>query len=133
MFSGLVTYYIEGPPAQRRNLMDTTVAKANVSWGVRGNLFSFLLPWERILSELFQKVEDGNLSSWPLEPKEALKLVRVKFENGSETMLDKFRDLYVRSKVVKRLAGIYVERKINDLRERAGVIQIHSVQKGESD
>ena len=49
VFSGLVTYYIEGPPAARRNLMDAPLAQADRSWGIRGNLFSFLLPWEHVL------------------------------------------------------------------------------------
>ena len=66
VFSGLVTYYLEGPADKRGNLMQTTLGKAELAWGVRGNIFSFLLPWESVLAELYAKFEDGDLSEWPL-------------------------------------------------------------------
>ena len=59
--------------------MDSIVGKAERSWGVRGNIFSCLLPWEHILSQLYRKVEDGDLSDWPLSPETVLHLVRVRF------------------------------------------------------
>ena len=40
VFSGLVTYYVEGGPSQRRNLMDTRLGGAERSYKVRGNLLS---------------------------------------------------------------------------------------------
>ena len=52
VFSGLITYYIEGDQSDRHNLMQVAVGNAQKSWGVRGNLFSFLLPWEKVLQEL---------------------------------------------------------------------------------
>ena len=45
-------------------------------------------------------------------------IVRVKFMNGSECLSDKFRDLYVRSRVVIAMASIYIERHIDDLQTR---------------
>ncbi len=45
---------------------------------VRGNIFSFLLPWEKILAQLFQKIEDGDLSEWPLSPDVVRQIVRVR-------------------------------------------------------
>ena len=44
------------------NLMDSTLDNAERSQGVRGNIFSFLLPWEKVLLQVFEKVEDGDLS-----------------------------------------------------------------------
>ena len=44
VFSGLITYYIEGDQSDRHNLMQVAVGNAQKSWGVHGNLFSFLLP-----------------------------------------------------------------------------------------
>ena len=52
-------------------------------------------------------------------------IVRVKFMNGSECLSDKFRDLYVRSRVVIAMASIYIERHIDDLQNRQGVQEIH--------
>ena len=66
VFSGLVTHDLEGLADERGNLMQVILGKAELAWGVRGNLFSFLLPWERVLAELYAKFEDGDLSEWPL-------------------------------------------------------------------
>ena len=49
-----------------------------------------------------QEVEDGDLSHWPLSPDTARHLVRVRFVKALADLLDKFRDLYVRSAVVKK-------------------------------
>ena len=68
VFSGLVTYYVEGGPSQRRNLMDTRLGGAERSYKVRGNLFSFLLPWEDVIRQLSDKCEEGDLSEWPWSP-----------------------------------------------------------------
>ena len=111
VFSGLVTYYIEGRIPDRHNLMDTALSKPERAWGVRGNLFSFLLPWEQVLAQLYQKVEDGDLSHWPLSPDTARHLVRVRFVKGPADLLEKFRDLYARLAVVNKLAEIYIDRK----------------------
>ena len=132
VFSGLVTYYIEGGPSQRRNLMDTRLGGPQRSYKIRGNLFSFLLPWEDVIRRLSEKCEEGDLSEWPWSPEAMCEVVRVKFTNGSETLSDKFRDLYVRSKVVITMAWVYIERHIGDLQDRKGVLEIHARQKRSS-
>ena len=129
VFSGLVTYYIEGGPSQRRNLMDTRLGGPERSYKVRGNLFSFLLPWEDVIRRLSEKCEEGDLSEWPWSPEAMCEVVRVKFTNGSETLSDKFRDLYVRSKVVIMMAWVYIERHVDDLQDRKGVLEIHAREK----
>ena len=106
VFSGLVTYYIEGGPSQRRNLIDTRLGAPERSYKVRGNLFSFLLPWEDVMRRLSEKCEEGDLSEWPWSPEAMCEVVRVKFTNGSENLSDKFRDLCVRSKVVIMMAWV---------------------------
>ena len=127
VFSGLVTYYLEGDKSSKwGNLMDTAVGKAERSWGVRGNIFSFLLPWEDVLRQLFQKVEDGDLSQWPMSPEVARHIVRVRFVRGPSDLLQKFRELTVRSAIVKKLAEIYIDRNVQDLQGRPGVLKIHA-------
>ena len=66
VFSGLVTYYIEGPPSDRHHMMESAVGKPERARAVRGNLFSFLLPWEEVMAQLFQQIEQGDLMEWPL-------------------------------------------------------------------
>ena len=41
VFSGLITYYIEGDGNQRGHLMEEELAKPQRAWAVRGSLFSF--------------------------------------------------------------------------------------------
>jgi hypothetical protein len=93
---------------------------------VRGNVFSFLLPWESVLRQLFLKIEDGDLSQWPLAPDMARQLVRVSLTRGPEALVSKFKELSIRSGVVKRLAHIYIEKGGQDLADRPGVLKIHS-------
>ena len=126
VFNGLVTYYIEGDQGDRHNLMQVGLGNAQKSWGVRGNVFSFLLPWESVLRQLFLKIEDGDLSQWPLAPDMARQLVRVSLTRGPEALVSKFKELSIRSGVVKRLAHIYIEKGGQDLADRPGVLKIHS-------
>eukprot|EP00973_Karenia_brevis_P088840 12321810-Karenia_brevis.AAC.1 len=75
--------------------MESALGKAKHSYGIRGNIFSFLLPWEKVLTELFEKVEDGDLSQWPLSPTTVLNVVRLRFVRGPQSLVEKFRDLHV--------------------------------------
>ena len=106
--------------------MQVGLGNAQKSWGVRGNVFSFLLPWESVLRQLFLKIEDGDLSQWPLAPDMARQLVRVSLTRGPEALVSKFKELSIRSGVVKRLAHIYIEKGGQDLADRPGVLKIHS-------
>ena len=96
---------------------------------MRGNLFSFLLPWERVLDQLFEKIEDGDLTEWPLAPDVARHVVRVSFVRGPESLLSKFKELHIRSRVVKQLAHIYIESHVHDLADRPGVLKIHTYER----
>ena len=58
-----------------------------------------------------------------------LHIVRVRFIRGPADLLQQFRDLKIRSKVVKKLAEIYIDRKVQDLKDRPGVLKIHAFQK----
>ena len=109
--------------------MQVPVGNAEKSWGVRGNMFSFLLPWDKVLQQLFEKIQDGDHSEWPLAPNIARQIVRVSFSRGPESLLSKFKELRVRSWVVKKLAYIYIEHQVQDLAARPGVLKIHTLQR----
>ena len=68
VFSGLATYYIEGGPDKRRNLMGARLRGAERAYKARGNLLSFLLPWEDVIRQLHDKCEEGDLLEWPWGP-----------------------------------------------------------------
>ena len=52
LFRGLVTYYIEGDRSDRHHLMEENAAQPRLSYGVRGNVFSFLLDWEQTQEDM---------------------------------------------------------------------------------
>ena len=87
--------------------------------------FLLLLPWEDVLRHLFEKVEDGDRSQWPMSPAWARHIVRLRFEHTASDVVHKFRELFVRSSIVKKWAEIYIERHVQDLQQRPGVLKIH--------
>ena len=91
--------------------------------------FSFLLLWEKMLAELYKKFEDGDLSEWPLSPDVLLHYARLQLVRGPEDLVQKYKDLYVRSAVVKKLADIYIDGHVANLKDRPGVRRIHELQK----
>ena len=52
VFSGLVTYYVEGAATERGHMMEEALARPQRAWAVRGNIFSFLLPWDSVMAQL---------------------------------------------------------------------------------
>jgi len=125
IFTGLITYYIEGAPDERHHLMKEIVAKPQRAYGIRGNLFSFLLPWERIHEEIEKTVERGDLSEWPLAPDKLQQLIRVRLVKGPEELLNKFSELKVRAAVVLKVAKIYISCHMQALQDRPGIRLIH--------
>ena len=128
VFTGLITYYIEGAQEHRHHLMEETIAQPQRAYGVRGSLFSFLMPWEKIQEDVEQKLRLGNLSEWPLSPDHVGHILRVRFMRGPVEILNKFKELSVRAKVIKDVAHMYVTNHCQDLVDRPGVLAIHSEQ-----
>ena len=52
VFTGLVTYYVEGTAADRGHMMREALGRPQRAWGVRGNIFSSLLPWDEVMANL---------------------------------------------------------------------------------
>ena len=94
-FTGLVTYYIEGPPVKRHHLMEESVAQPELQYGVRGNIFTNLMDWETMHQQLAELARTGtvNLECWPVEPAVLAQVARVqvRFIRGPETLLSKFK------------------------------------------
>ena len=124
VFSGLVTYYIEGDASQRCNMMQEVLGKPKRAWAVRGNLFSFLLPWENVMAQLSKCFLTGDFREWPLDQATVSEFVRVRFVRGSKDAAKHYRELRVRSRVVKGMANIYMQRHIQDLGKRPCVLKL---------
>ena len=102
------------------------------AYGVRGNVFSFLLPWENVMSKLSKAFAEGDLTEWPLDQATACQVVRVQLIRGHANLLDQFKELKVRSQVVKELANIYIDRQCDDLLQsyKAMKLKLSSSKKG---
>ena len=132
VFTGLITYYIEGSIEHRHHLMDEGFAQPQRAYAVRGSVFSFLLPWEKIQKNVEATLQQGDLSKWPMAPAEVAQVIRVKFMQGPEEILNKFKELKVRAKVVRDVALGYIANHCQDLADKPGVLKIHGDQKEES-
>ena len=125
VFTGLITYYIEGAQEHRHHLMEEAIAQPQRSYGVRGSLFSFLMPWEKIQEDVEKSLQHGDLSEWPLSPEHVDRILRVRFVKGPVEILNKFKELSVRSQVIKDVAHMYINNHCRDLVDRPGVLTIH--------
>ena len=124
VFSGLVTYYIEGDSTQRGNMMQEVLAKPQRAWAVRGNLFSFLLPWDTVMAQLSKCFLSGDFREWPLDQDTVCEFVRVRMVRAQKDASKHYRELRVRSRVVKAMANIYMERHVQDLAKRPLVLKL---------
>ena len=125
VFTGLITYYIEGKQEHRHHLMEEVVGRPQRAYGVRGSIFSFLMPWEEIHEKLGKAVEQGDLSAWPMAPDMVAQVVRVRLVKGPTEMINKFKELRIRAKVVREIAMLYIRNHVQDLANRPGVLEIH--------
>ena len=49
LFSSLVTYYVEGKGNERHHLAGEELGRLERAYASRGNIYSYILPWEPIL------------------------------------------------------------------------------------
>ena len=127
VFSGLVTYYIEGDATERGHMMADPLAKPQRAWAVRGNIFSFLLPWEKVMAQLSKCFLTGDFRDWPLDQSTVCELVRVRIVRAMKDPKTHYRELRVRSQIVKGMANLYMERHVQDLGRRFRVLKLMQV------
>ena len=65
IFTALITYYAEG---DRGHLLDEVMHKPRGAYNVRGNCFSFHMPWDSILKQLGNVVVDDGHEALPHPP-----------------------------------------------------------------
>jgi len=95
VFTGLITYYIEGSSDQRGHLMSESLGNLKRSYAVRGNCFSFLLPWDTVMKKLSRSFARGDFTQWPLDQDTAAQVVRLKMVRGHEALVDQVKELKV--------------------------------------
>ena len=69
----------------------------------------------------------GDFREWPLDQQTVSEIVRVRIVRAKQQATVKYRELTVRSAVVKYMANIYMERHIKDLGQRPHVLKLLQV------
>ena len=98
--------------------MDNPLAKHLSTVAVRGNVFSFLLPWDRVMPKISAAWAASAFTQWPQDQDTACEILTVCFVRGHEALIDQFRQLRVRSRVVEKLANIYIENHYAELMKK---------------
>ena len=111
--------------------MQESLGHLQRAYAVRGNCFSFLLPWDTVMKTLSRAFAEGDFSEWPLDQDTAAQIVRVTMVRGHEALLDQFKELKVRSRVVKAMANLYVDNHLAELMSRASVVKLLVARRGD--
>ena len=106
-------------------MMREPLGRPQRAWAVRENIFSFLLAWEKVMAQLSKYFLTGDFTEWPLDQGTACEICRVRCVRGQESVVDKYAELKVRSRVVKDMANIYIERHVYYLGNRSHVLKLH--------
>ena len=109
LFTALVVYYVEGHPKERHHL-GSELGQQERGYAVRGNVFSYILPWEAILRSAMDLSTDDVFKSWPHPPEAVAHMIRFLFKDASdEHCMAHLKELRVRSHVLVGLGRIYIE------------------------
>eukprot|EP00973_Karenia_brevis_P002408 324857-Karenia_brevis.AAC.1 len=55
---------------------------------VRGNVFSFFLPWDPLMKKLPQAWADNDFREWPLDQDTVCEILTVRLVRGHEALID---------------------------------------------
>jgi hypothetical protein len=109
-FSSQVTYYVEGKAKARHTLAGEELGRAERAYGTRGNIYSYILPWESILRNAACVTTEELFKSWPHPPDVVAHMIRFIFQGADEQhCMAWLKELHVRSHVLVGLGRIYAE------------------------
>jgi hypothetical protein len=100
-----ILYYIEG---DRGHLLEEELFKPKFRTAVRGNIFSFHMPWEDIMASLARTVDDEELVT-PQPPGVLCHLVKFHLRIASMDLAQHIQDMKLRSHVVLKLGYFFIE------------------------
>ena len=109
-FSSLVTYYIEGKPKSRHNLAGEELGRLERAYGTRGNICSYMMPWEAILGHAKSVTTEQLFESWPQPPQMLAHMIRFSFKSTDENQcMAWLKELHIRAWVLVGLGRIYAD------------------------
>ena len=103
----LIVYYLEG---DRGHLMTEQLGAPRYRWGVRGNCFSYHMPWEDLTRCLGRCTDDDELEL-PLSPDLLVHVVRLHMKVGTSDWCKHLKQVRLRAHVALRLAYTLIENK----------------------
>ena len=103
----LITYQLEEPYG---HLMCESMQGASSRTAARGNVFSFMMPWEDILQSLKKAEKEDTRVALPHDGAVLAVLLRVHIVGGSLDVTKHLRDVHLRVGVVRRMLEELVER-----------------------
>ena len=109
VFTCLITYYVEG---DRGHLMNVEQHRPHRSYAVRGNVYSFYLPWEEIANKLGSVLEDDEAVVLPHTEATLASLVLFSLRIGDVVDLNRWMpQARLRPHVVLKLLEALVDSK----------------------
>ena len=73
------------------------------------------------MAHLSRAFAAGDFSQWPLDQDTAATIVRLRMVRGHEALVSQFKELRVRSQIVKGLANLYVDNQLSELLKKKSV------------
>ena len=105
-FTGLICFYME---EDRGHVMNEELCAAKHRIGVRGNVFSFPMPWTDIMSSLLQAGNSSELTV-PHPPEILAHLVRLHLKVDNMDLTRHMKEICVRTRVLLELGYSLIER-----------------------
>ena len=96
----MMCFYIEG---DQGHLLEETMFQSSFMSVVRGNVFSYHMPWEKIIDSLNRTTSDEKLSLLPHDPEHLAHMVQLHLKIGTIDMAKHIKEIKVRAHVVLAL------------------------------
>ena len=96
----MMCFYIEG---DQGHLLEETMFQSSFMSVVRGNVFSYHMPWETIIGFLNRTTSDEKLALLPHDPEYLAHMVQLHLKIGTLDMAKHIREIRVRAHVVLAL------------------------------
>jgi len=110
----LITYQLEEPYG---HLMYESMQGARSRTAARGNVFSFMMPWEDILQMMKKAEDEGTRVALPHDGSVLAVLLRVHIVGGSLDVTKHLRDVHLRVGVVRCMLEELIQRGFPGYRE----------------
>ena len=83
VFTALITYYVEG---DKGHLLNAEQHRPQRAYAVRGNLYSFYMPWEEIAQKLNTVLHEENVELLPHPPETLSSIVLFSLLNNNYSL-----------------------------------------------